>query len=268
MTVSVHPTAVIDASAELDDGVAVGPYAVIGPRVVVGAGTTIGPHAVLVQDVRIGRANQVDAGAVIGGAPQHRKYAGERASVRIGDRNVIREHVTIHRGFGEGTATEIGDDNILMASVHVGHNCRIGAQAVIVNGSMLAGFVVVDDQANVSGLVGVHQYVRIGRLAMVGPVSIVRQDVPPFVVTAGSTARAYGLNTVGLTRAGIDAPHREAIKQAFALLYRQRLAVPTALARMDAELGADPYVREMLEFLSGGTHRRGIVPWSRQAPSD
>lgn len=268
MTVSIHPTAVIDPSADLDDGVEVGPYAVIGPRVTVGSGTTVGPHAVLVSDVRVGRDNQIDAGAAIGGAPQHRKYAGERAAVRIGDRNVIREYVTIHRGFGEGTVTEIGDDNILMVSVHVGHNCRIGNGAVIVNGSMLAGFVEIGDQANISGLVGVHQFVRIGRLAMVGPVSIVRQDVPPFIVTAGSPARAYGLNTVGLTRAGVPTPHRDALKQAFVLLYRQRLALPTALAHIGAELGADPFVREMVAFLISGTHRRGIVPWSRRAESD
>src|SRR5574341_2653641 len=126
MSVTVHPTAVIDPSAELDDGVDVGPYAVIGPRVAVGTGTIIGPHAVIVQDVSIGRANHIDAGVVVGGAPQHRKYAGERAFVRIGDRNVIREHVTIHRGFGDGTVTELGDENMLMAAAHVCHTCRIG----------------------------------------------------------------------------------------------------------------------------------------------
>jgi UDP-N-acetylglucosamine acyltransferase len=266
MTVTVHPTAVVDPSAEVGEGAEIGPYAVIGPRVTIGGGTRIGPHVVIFEDVRVGAGNLIDAGSVIGGAPQHRKYAGERAFVRIGDRNVIREHVTIHRGFGAGTATEIGDDNLLMAAAHVGHNCRIGRDAVIVNGSLLAGFVVVDDQANISGLVGVHQYVRIGRLAMVGPVSIVRQDVPPFVVTAGPTASAYGLNTVGLTRAGVDAAHRNALKQAFALLYRHRLSLPTALARMDAELGSDPFVREMVVFLTGGTHRRGIVPWSGETP--
>lgn len=268
MTVTVHPTAVIDSSASLDDRVDVGPYAVIGPGVAIGAGTVIGPHAVIEADVHIGADNRIHAGVAIGGPPQHREYAGERSFVRIGDRNVIREYVTIHRGFGEGTATEIGSDTLLMAGAHVGHNCRIGDRAVIVNTAMLAGFVEVGEQANISGLVGVHQYVRIGRLAMVGPVSMVRQDVPPFVVTAGPAARAYGLNTTGLTRGGVAAAHREALKQAFALLYRQQLALPTAVARMEDELGADPYVRQMIAFLTGGTHRRGIVPWSREAPSD
>ncbi len=268
MTVSVHTTAVVDPSAELDDGVTVGPYAVIGPRVVVGPGTVIGPHAVIEQDVHIGAGNRIHTGVAIGGAPQHRHYAGERTHVRIGDRNVIWEYVTIHRGFGEGTSTEIGDDAIVMAGAHVGHNSRVGNGAVIVNAAMLAGFVEIGEQANVSGLVGVHQYVRVGRLAMVGPVSMVRQDVPPFVVTAGAAARAYGLNTTGLTRAGVTAEHREALKQAFALLYRARLALPTAVARMEDELGSDPYVREMITFLTAGTHHRGIVPWSREAPSD
>lgn len=268
MTVTVHSTAVVDPSAELSDGVDIGPYAVIGPRVTIGPGTVIGPHAVLERDVHIGTANQVHAGAAIGGSPQHRDYTGERSYVRIGNRNVIREYVTIHRGFGEGTATEIGDDTMLMAGAHVGHNCRIGHRAVIVNATMLAGFAEVGEQANVSGLVGVHQYVRIGRLAMVGPVSMVRQDVPPFVVTAGPAARAYGLNTTGLHRAGVAAEHRDALKQAFALLYRQGLALPTAVARMEEQLGADPYVAQMISFLTGGTHRRGIVPWSRETPSD
>jgi len=268
MTAVVHPTAVIHASAELDEGVEIGPYAVIGPRVELGAGTVVGPHVVIEADVRIGAGNRLSAGVAIGGPPQHRKYEGERTFVRIGDRNVIREYVTIHRAFGEGEVTEIGSDNMLMAYSHVSHNCRLGNQVVIINAAMLAGFVVVEDQAIVSGLAGVHQFVRVGRLAMVGPVSMVRQDVPPFVTTAGPSARAYGLNTTGLVRAGIPAVHRDALKQAFTLLYRRRLALPTALARMEEELGADPFVRQMLTFLTGGTHRRGIVPWSREAPLD
>ncbi|HEY3248547.1 MAG TPA: acyl-ACP--UDP-N-acetylglucosamine O-acyltransferase [bacterium] len=268
MSVTVHATAVVDPSADLGDSVDVGAYAVIGPRVSVGPATIVGPHVIIEQDVRIGAGNRIHAGAAIGGSPQHRDYAGERTYVRIGDRNVIREYATIHRGFGEGTATEIGDDTMIMAGAHVSHNCRIGNGAVIVNAAMLAGFAQIGEQANISGLVGVHQFVRVGRLAMVGPVSMVRQDVPPFILTAGPSARAYGLNVIGLTRAGVAAEHRDALKQAFALLYRRRLALPTALGRMEDELGTDPYVRQLIDFLTAGTHRRGIVPWSREAPSD
>lgn len=261
---TIHRTAIVHPAAQLGRGVEVGPYAVIAADVVIGDGTVIGPHVVIEDGVVIGRGNQVGAGTVIGGPPQHKGYAGERSFVRMGDRNVLRENVTINRAYGEGETTEIGSDNYLMSSAHVGHNCRIGNDVVLVSGAELGGYVTVDDQANISGHAGAHQFVRIGRLAMVGGLSAVRQDVPPFVLVAGVPARAYGLNAVGLGRAGVPSVHRAALKRAFALLYRSRLSVKTAVVRMEAELGDDPYVQTMIQFIRAGSHGRGIVRWARE----
>jgi len=179
--------------------------------------------------------------------------------VRVGPFAMIDANVTI----GEGTTTEIGDRNFIMTGVHVGHNVLIGDDVVLTCGALLAGFVRIDDQANLSGNVGVHQFVRIGRLAMVGGVSMVRQDVPPFVLISGNPARANALNTVGLVRAGVDAPHRRALKRAFVLLYRSGLSVPTALTRIEGELGRDPYVQSMVAFIRD-SQKRGIVRWAKE----
>lgn len=261
--IRIHPTAIIDPTARLDGGVEVGPYAVIGANVEIGSGTVIGPHVVIHHDVAIGRDNLLDVGVVIGCTPLHRAYKGERTFVRIGDANLLREHVTVERGFSEGSHTVIGDRNFIMTNVHVGHNAAIGNEVVLTCGALLAGYTVIEDQANLSGNVGVHQYVRIGRLVMVGGVSMVRQDVPPFVLISGNPARAHGLNTVGMVRAAIPPAHRTALKRAFVLLFRTGLAVPTALERMESELGGDPYVRAMIDFVRA-SHQRGIVRWAKE----
>lgn len=264
--VKIHPTAIIHPTARLGSAVEVRPYAVVGEDVVIGDGTVVGPHAVIEPHVMIGRENQLGAGVVVGAPPQHRGYAGERTFVRIGDRNVLGEYATVSRAYGEGESTQIGNDNFLMSYVRVDHNCRIGNGVVLVSGVGLAGFVSIDDQAYVGGNTGVHQFVRIGQLGMVGAVSVVRQDVPPFVLVAGVPARAHALNTVGLSRVGVPPVHRAALKRAFALLYRSGLSVPTALARIEAALGDDPYVAQMIEFVRGGSHERGIVRWAREKP--
>jgi len=261
--VDVHPSAIVHRTAHLGRGVRVGPFALIDADVSIGDGTTIGPQVVIHRDVTIGRYNVLDVGVIIGCAPLHKGYRGERTSVRIGNGNVLREQVTIERGYGEGTTTVIGDRNFFMTGVHVGHNVIIGNEVVLTCGTLLAGFVRIDDQANLSGNVGVHQFVRIGRLAMVGGVSMVRQDVPPFVLISGNPARANALNTVGLVRAGVDASHRRALKRAFVLLYRSGLSVPTALTRMESEVGRDPYVQSMLAFIRD-SQKRGIVRWAKE----
>lgn len=260
--VSVHPSAVVHPEAKLAREVVVGPHTVIEAGAVVGDRTVIDAHCVVKSGVTIGQDNRLSVGVVLGEEPQHRRFAGERSFVRIGHRNIFREYVTVNRAYGEGETTEVGDDNYLMSYVHIGHNCRIANQVIVTSGAELAGHVIVADQANISGHVGVHQFVRIGRLVMVGGGSIVLQDVPPFVMAFGAPARAYGLNTVGLTRAGVPPVHRTMIKRAFMLLYRSRLAVSTALTRMEAELGDDPYVREMREFIRG-SQDRGIIRWSK-----
>ncbi len=255
---SVHPTAVVHPKAHLGRGVVVGPYAVVEEGAVVGDGTVVGAHCVIRGGVTLGQDNRLSVGVVLGEDPQHRRYAGEASFVRIGDRNILREYVTVNRAYGEGQVTEIGNDNYLMSYVHIGHNCVIRNQVTLTSGTKLAGHALVDDQANLGGHVGVHQFVRIGRLVMVGGGSVVRQDVPPFVLAFGLPARAYGLNTVGLTRAGVAPVHRTMIKRAFMLLYRSGLALSTALGRVEAELGDDPYVREMVDFIRAGSER-GIV---------
>jgi UDP-N-acetylglucosamine acyltransferase len=264
----IHPTAVVDRTAELGPGVTVGPMAVVGPDVRVGEGTTLGPHAVVEPGVIIGRHNVVSAGVVLGSRPQHRRFNNERSALVVGDRNVFGEYATASRGFGEGTRTEIGSDCYLMSYVHIGHDCRVGNGVTITSGAGLAGYVTVDDGAYVGGMGGVHQFVRVGRLAMVGGVSMVRQDVPPYVLAAGVPARAHALNVVGLRRAEVPEIHRRALRRAFTLLYMRGLTVPAAVEVIAADLGEDPYVAHLLAFLKGGTHNRGIVRWTRESRSD
>lgn len=264
----VHPTALVDRSAELETGVVVGPFAVVGPRVRIGEGTRLGPHVVVEPDVTVGRENVLGAGVVLGCRPQHRAYQGERSYVRIGDRNIFGEYATVSRGHGEGTATEIGDDGYIMSYVRVDHNCRIGSRVTITSGAGLGGFVAVDDQAYIGGNSGIHQFVRIGRLGMVGAVSIVRQDVPPYVLVAGVPARAHALNIVGLGRADVAPAHRRALRQAFTLLFRSSLPVSRALERLEGGLAADPFVAEVVAFIKNGSRERGIVRWAGQTSSD
>jgi len=270
MTVSpaaIHATAIIGADARLGERVEVGPYAIIAGGAVLGEGTVIGSHAVIGPDVVLGRDNRVGVGVVLGGTPQHRDYGGERTKVIIGDRNVFGEYTTVNRAYGEGESTIIGNDNFIMSYVHVAHNCRIGDNVVLVTGVGLGGHVFIDDLANVGGQATVHQFARIGRLAMVGGTSALRQDVPPFVLAAGWPARAFALNTVGLVRAVVPPVHRAALKRAFVILYRSGLSVSRALARLEAEWGTDPFVAELIAFIRSGSHKRGIVRWNRDRSS-
>jgi len=260
----IHPTALVDHAAELGPGVIVGPYAVVGPGASIGEGTTLGAHAVVESGVVVGRHNAIGIGVVLGSRPQHRRFNDERSTLVVGDRNVFGEYATASRGFGEGTRTEIGSDCYLMSYVHVGHDCRVGNAVTITSGAGLAGYVSIDDGAYVGGMGGVHQFVRVGRLAIIGGVSMVRQDVPPYVLAAGVPARAHSLNGVGLRRAGVPQIHRRALRRAFSLLYLRGLGVPAAVEAIAAELGEDLYVRHLLDFLRSGSHKRGFVRWTRE----
>lgn len=266
--VSIHPTALIDPTARLARGVVVGPYAVVGAGAQIGEGSELGAHAVIESGVLIGRENVLGAGVVLGCRPQHRSYKGERSLVRIGDRNIFGEYATVSRGHGDGTGTEIGNDNYIMSYVRVDHNCRIGNFVTLTSGAGLGGYVAIDDLAYVGGNSGIHQFVRIGRLGMVGAVSLVRQDIPPYVLVAGVPARAHSLNVVGLRRADIPPKHRTALKRAFTVLFRSGLAVPTALHRLDEDLSDDPYVSQIIAFIRSGSHERGIVRWAGEKSSD
>ena len=256
--VRIHPTAVVDPRAELDSSVRVGPHATIGPNVAIGAGTEVMASVHIRGRTTIGRDCRIHMGAVVGHEPQDHAFTGGESCTVVGDRNTIREYVTIHRGTEEGSSTTIGDDNMLMALSHVAHNCRIGNRVVLCNGSLLAGYVEVGDSAVISGNVVVHQFARIGRLAMIGGGSRVARDVPPFMLLEGdSTVRS--LNSVGLKRAGLPQETRVAIKAAFRALYRSGGIRRDGLRRL-AEMAASPAacseVRELALFVRES--RRGI----------
>lgn len=216
--VQIHPTAVVSEAAALGDGVEVGPCAVISGDVVVGAGTIIGPHVVLYDHVRIGTDNRVHAHAVLGDAPQHLSYAGEETWLEIGDRNIIREGVTIHRSMSPAVPTRVGSDCFLMAYSHVAHDCVVGDGVIITNNSCLGGHVEVGERAVLGGGVMVHQFCRVGTYAMVGGVSGVNQDILPYSMAQGAPARHYGLNKVGLRRGGIRGERYAALEEAFRAL--------------------------------------------------
>jgi len=259
----IHPTAVIDPKAELGEGVEAGPYAVLEGEVVVGPGTRIGPHVHIACWTRIGRDCYIGTGAALGGPPQDRKFHGERSYLVMGDRNQIREYVTIHRGSGAESSTIVGDDNMLMNYVHLGHNVRVGNGVNIANCTNLSGHAVVEDNAYVSGMCGIHQHVRIGRLAMIGGLSKVVQDVPPFMLVEGNPAKVMAPNVVGLRRAGFPADAREAIKLAYRIIYRSERNMTEALAQVRRELSHSPealYLVEFLEKTREGASGRALDP--------
>lgn len=247
----IHPTAVVDTTARLAPGVRVGPYAVIGADVSIGANTSVGPHAVIEGPTRIGCDNRIHAHACLGGAPQDLHYKGEDTALVIGDGNIIREFVSIHRGTPKDRGqTRVGSHNMLMAGTHVGHDCVLGDRIIMANGSVLGGHVQVQDQVNISGQVAVHQFTRIGRLAMVAGGSIVLRDIPPFMLAQGNSARLRGLNARGLERAGLSVAARSALKKAYRVLYRSGLKRDEALHQLALEPHC-PELQELLAFFSG-----------------
>jgi UDP-N-acetylglucosamine acyltransferase len=245
----IHPTALIDPTAELGEDVEVGAYSVIGANCIIGDRTVIGPHVVIEEYTILGKECQVRSGAILGGPPQDNKFKGERSYVRIGDRNQIREFVTLHRATGDEQATIIGDDNLIMAYVHVGHNCIIGNETMISSYAGLSGHISVDDNVVIGGMVGLHQFVRVGKLAMLGGYSKVVQDVPPFMMADGRPADVVDLNVRGLRRAGIPAASRTELKDAYKLLYRSNLNVSQALEAIEEEVEMVPEVTHLVEFI-------------------
>jgi UDP-N-acetylglucosamine acyltransferase len=267
----VHPTAIIHPGAQLGSGTKVGPYAVIADDTVVGDGTVIGPHVLIERYTRIGRHCIIFFGAALGSQPQDRKFSGERSYLRIGDRNLIREYVTVHRATGEEQTTVIGDDCMVMNYCHFGHNCQVGDRVSVANGVNVGGHCVIEHDVNVGGMSGIHQYVRIGRLAMVGGMSKITQDVPPFCIVEGSPALPRGLNSVGLRRAGVSAESRAALKQAFRLLYRSRLNTTDALDRILREVPQTDEVRYLVAFVQAirlGSAGRQLAGHGGAAASD
>ena len=252
----IHTTAVVHPKAELDSDVVIGPYSVIGADVRIEAGTRLGAHVVVEGHTTIGRDNTILHGAVLGAPPQDLKFRGETTFLRIGNGNTIREFATLNLATIAGETTSVGDRCLLMAYVHIAHNCRIGNDVILANAVNLAGHVDVQDHAIVGGLTPVHQFVRIGRHAIVGGGSRVPKDVPPFVTAAGNPLRLAGLNTVGLERRGFDDARLARLKQAYRILFRSGLTVAKALERLQAEFGSDDDVQTLVEFFE--TSQRGV----------
>jgi UDP-N-acetylglucosamine acyltransferase len=250
----IHPTAVVEPGATLGAGVRVGPLCYIGADVEIGDGTTLGPHCSVLGPTRIGRDNRFHGHCAVGGEPQDKKYAGERVSLEIGDRNTFREFVTLNRGTGGGGGvTRIGSDNWLLAYTHVAHDCIVGNHCVFSNNATLAGHVSVGDHVILSGFVGVHQFCRIGAHAFVGMGAFVNGDVPPFVMVAQEGyGRPRGINAEGLKRRGFDAGRIAAIKRAYRALYVSGTSLEDARSRL-AEIAAESAdVQALLEFIDSG----------------
>jgi UDP-N-acetylglucosamine acyltransferase len=255
---SFHPTAIISARSEIHSDVVVGPYAVIEDDVQIGAGCEVGAHAVVKRFTTLGERNRVFEHAVLGGEPQDVKFKGERSRLVIGDDNLIREFVTIHRAGGEGEATLVGSRNFLMVGVHIAHNCSVGDDNIFANGAALAGYITVEDHVFLSNNVGCHQFVRLGRFAMIGGKSKIVQDVLPFFTTDGNPARVRGLNSIGLRRAGFTGDDRSLLRRAYRILFGtgELEARLRELEQIDNE-----HVRHLARFVRGS--ERGFTRAAR-----
>lgn len=259
MAERIHPTAVVDAAAELADGVEVGPHAIIGAGVAIGAGTSVGAGAqILGPDTRLGRDNRVFPYACVGFEPQDLKFAGEDTQLEIGDRNQFREFSTINRGtvFGGGV-TRIGSDNLFMAYTHVGHDCQIGDRCILTNSATLAGHAIVHDDATIGAFSAVHQFTRVGRHAYIGGFTVLTMDALPYVKTVGQKPSCYGLNSIGLRRKGVPPEARARLREALNLLLSSGLNTSQAIARIRAELAGHEEIDYLIEFVESS--ERGVV---------
>lgn len=256
----IHPTAVVDPRAELADDVWVGPFCFIDAGAVLGPGCRLESHVTICQHTTIGARNTFAQGSVIGGNPQDRGYKGETTYLRMGDDNVIREYVTIHRAAGEGKATMVGDRNYLMAMVHLGHNVTVMDDVTITNNVGVAGHVTVESRVTIGGMTGVHQFVRIGKLAMVGGMTRVARDVPPFMLCEGLEQTIHDINAVGLRRTGVTQEARSALHKACKLLFKSQIPLNVAIETVRREVPQTPEVEYLLAFqerLYEGKNGRG-----------
>ena len=252
----IHPTAIIAPTARIGERVDIGPFAYVGDQCVVGDGCVIAMRATLERNVTLAAGVRIGIGSVIGGDPQDLKYKGEPTSVEIGENTVVREYATVNRGTTHSMKTSVGSGSFLMSYVHLAHDCQVGNGVIIGNGTQLAGHVIIDDRAIVSGLVAVHQFARIGRHSFVGGCSRVAKDVPPYLKAVGNPVKLYGLNSVGLQRSGFDDAIVRELKRAYRLVFRSELNVSQAMARARAELQPLPEVTAFLTFIEES--ERGI----------
>jgi len=254
----IHPTAIVDSKADLGSDVDIGAYSIIAPNVQIGSGTVIGPHVVIRPYVEIGPDCHIYQYASIGEIPQAIKFQGEETHVKIGRGSVLREFVTINRGteFGGGT-TEVGEENFLMAYVHIAHDCKTGRNVIMANNATLAGHIVIEDFVTVGGLVAIHQFVRIGDYAYIGGKSAVVKDIPPYVIAAGDRAKLHGLNSVGLKRQGFSQETLSCLKKAYRIIFRIGLTQNEAIERVKAEVEQVPEVAHFIQFIKSS--QRGIT---------
>jgi len=252
----IHPTALVSSEAVLASDVQVGPHAIIEGKVEIGPGCVIRPFAYLRGSLTMGSRNVVFSGAVLGEDPQHLKYRNEPTSLEIGDGNVFREYVTVHRGTTATGTTQIGNGNFFMANSHVAHDCRIGNHCIFANGALVAGHCTIDDGVYLSGNCAVHQFVRMGRLSLLSGVSATTKDIPPFIIQQGIN-NVVGVNVVGMKRNDVDAEQIDGVRRAFNVLYRQGLPISEALARLEEQEGAFAAVKEFITFIRQSS--RGIT---------
>lgn len=252
----IHPTALVDPGADVAADATIGPFAIVGPAVTLEAGVVIGPHATVERNTRLGAGVRIGQGSVIGGDPQDLKFRGEETWVEIGPGSVVREYSTINRGTAASGVTRVGRDCFLMSYVHLAHDCHLGDGVIIANGTQLAGHVTIEDRAILSGLCAVHQFVSIGSLCFIGGCTRVNQDIPPYVRAVGNPVELYGLNSVGLQRAGLPAESVSALKRLYRLFFNSDLNLTQALDRARSELPPLPEVERFLEFV--GNSQRGM----------
>jgi UDP-N-acetylglucosamine acyltransferase len=254
----IHPTAMIDLKAEIGEEVEIGPYTVIEKGVFIDQGTRIGPHVVIREGTQIGKRCQIFQFASIGEAPQAVAYKGEKTTLLMGDQNIVRESVTLHRGTIKGGGkTVIGNDNFFMAYSHVAHDCQIGNQVFLYNGASLAGHIIIEDHAIIGALSGVHQFCRIGTHAMISGITGIVLDVPPYMLAAGNRAKLYGLNTVGLKRHHFSEETIKALKKAYRTIFRSGLALEIAIREVEEDkISKTPEVQHLLDFIRHS--QRGI----------
>lgn len=254
----IHKTAIIDAKAELDSGVEIGPYCIIGPQVKIAKNTKLAPHVVIDGWTKIGEGCRIFQFASLGAIPQDLKYKGEESWVILGNNNTIREFVTIHRGTAQsGGKTIIGDNNLLMAYSHVAHDCKIGNQVILANAATLAGHIEIEDYAIVGGLVGIHQFLRLGRHCIIGGGSGVNQDIPPYMMANGQRAKLYGVNNIGLKRHNFSPEAVSNLKKAYHIIFKSGLTVKKALDQVQAEIKNSPEVDHLISFIKSS--ERGIT---------
>ena len=254
----IHPTAIIHSGARLGAGVSVGAYSIIDEHVEIGDNTRIGPHVVITGNTKIGCDNRIFQFCSLGEIPQDKKYAGEPTRLEIGDRNTIREYCTFNLGtVQDAGVTRMGDDNWIMAYVHVAHDCQVGNRTTFANNAQLAGHVHVDDWALLGGYTGVHQFCRVGAHTMTAVGTVVLQDVPPYVMAAGNTATPFGINAEGLKRRGFSPDALMALKRAYRTLYKSGLMLEEARSKLEEEVKTHPEIQPILEFLA--VSKRGII---------